>query len=84
MEIPSSTHPALVRSVRAVPPQRRVRSTVTAVVSRLTVAALELEPPTIPAWWNVIDRTELIWFTNAPYPCASFRMFPSASAHAAR
>ena len=54
----------------------------TDVVCSATVAESELEPPTVCALWNVIDRTELIWFWNAEYPPSWFRRFGSASAQA--
>ena len=37
----------------------------TDVVCSATVAESELEPPAVCALWNVIERTELIWFWKA-------------------
>ena len=60
MEIPSSSHPVPLWTVRAVPEHSWVLSFCSEVVCTATVARFEVSPLIVWALWNVIERTELI------------------------
>jgi hypothetical protein len=65
IEMPSSSQLPPLRTVRAVPAHCWVPSRCTEVVLSATVTLSDPAPLTSRAWWNVIERTALIWFWNA-------------------
>lgn len=83
MEIPSSSQPVVVRTVRTLPPHACILALCTEMVRTATVAILDPLPASICARWKMIERTEFISFANDAYPSNWLRILASAKAHAA-